>query len=147
MSWRGFEELDEAIELALETVRMVAAFEAPAFAARRLLVSLRHPDEYPMNEGRIVSNDGLDLAAHGLGQAFREEQVEGRAPSMRGPLTARRTCSDRRPASHSPATACIRSPRRRSPPRARSTNWRPTSSGASLPGPSSSCMQRPKQPI
>ena len=63
MSWRGFEELDEAIELALETVRMVAGFEAPAFAARRLQVSLRHPDEYPMNEGRIVSNDGLDLAA------------------------------------------------------------------------------------
>jgi sulfhydrogenase subunit alpha len=70
-------ELDEAIELALETVRMVAAFEAPAFAARRLLVSLRHPDEYPMNEGRIVSNDGLDLAAQDWGQAFREEQVEG----------------------------------------------------------------------
>ena len=46
---------------------MVAAFEAPAFAARRLLVSLRHPDEYPMNEGRIVSNDGLDLAGAGLG--------------------------------------------------------------------------------
>jgi len=70
-------ELDEAIELALGTVRMVSAFETPAFAARRLLVSLRHPDEYPMNEGRIVSSDGLDLPAHEWGRAFREEQVEG----------------------------------------------------------------------
>jgi sulfhydrogenase subunit alpha len=70
-------ELDDARELALETVRMVAGFDAPAFAARRLLVSLRHPDEYPMNEGRIVSSDGLDLAAHDWEQAFREEQVEG----------------------------------------------------------------------
>jgi coenzyme F420-reducing hydrogenase alpha subunit len=70
-------ELDEALGLALETVRMVATFEAPDFAAKRLLVSLRHPDEYPMNEGRIVSSDGLDLAADAWEQAFREEQVEG----------------------------------------------------------------------
>jgi coenzyme F420-reducing hydrogenase alpha subunit len=70
-------ELDEARELALETVRMVAGFDAPAFAARRLLVSLRHPDEYPMNEGRIVSSDGLDLPAHDWEDAFREQQVEG----------------------------------------------------------------------
>ena len=70
-------DLDEALKLALETVRMVAGFETPAFAARRLLVSLRHPDEYPMNEGRIVSSDGLDLPAHDWELAFREEQVEG----------------------------------------------------------------------
>jgi coenzyme F420-reducing hydrogenase alpha subunit len=30
-----------------------------------------------MNEGRIVSSDGLDLPAHDWEQAFREEQVEG----------------------------------------------------------------------
>ena len=70
-------ELDEALELALGTVRMVAAFEPPSFAAKRLLVSLRHANEYPMNEGRIVSSDGLDLAADAWEQAFREEQVEG----------------------------------------------------------------------
>jgi sulfhydrogenase subunit alpha len=70
-------ELDEALELALGTVRMVAAFEPPSFAAKRLLVSLRHAHEYPMNEGRIVSSDGLDLAADAWEQAFREEQVEG----------------------------------------------------------------------
>ena len=70
-------ELDEAVAIALQTVEMVAAFEPPEFAARRLLVSLRHPTDYPMNEGRIVSSDGLDLPATAWEQAFREEQVEG----------------------------------------------------------------------
>jgi coenzyme F420-reducing hydrogenase alpha subunit len=70
-------DLDEAVELAQATVRLVAGFEAPEFEARRLLVSLRHPAEYPMNEGRIVSSDGLDLAPQDWPLAFREEQVEG----------------------------------------------------------------------
>jgi coenzyme F420-reducing hydrogenase alpha subunit len=70
-------ELDEAVEIAQATVRLVAAFETPRFEARRLLVALRHPDEYPMNEGRIVSTDGQDLAPEDWPQAFREEQVEG----------------------------------------------------------------------
>jgi coenzyme F420-reducing hydrogenase alpha subunit len=71
------DDLDEAVEIAQATVRLVAGFDAPAFEARRLLVSLRHPAEYPMNEGRIVSSDGLDLAPQDWPLAFREEQVEG----------------------------------------------------------------------
>jgi coenzyme F420-reducing hydrogenase alpha subunit len=70
-------ELDEALDIAQQTVAMVAAFEPPVFEARRLLVSLRHPTDYPMNDGRIVSSDGLDLPAAAWEQAFREEQVEG----------------------------------------------------------------------
>lgn len=70
-------DLDEAVELAETTVRWVAGFEAPEFAPSRLLVSLRHPTDYPMSEGRIVSSDGLDLAADQWERAFREEQVEG----------------------------------------------------------------------
>ena len=70
-------DLDEALDLAQATVAWVSGFDAPAFAARRLLVSLRHPTDYPMNEGRIVSTDGLDLAPQDWSTAFREEQVEG----------------------------------------------------------------------
>jgi coenzyme F420-reducing hydrogenase alpha subunit len=70
-------EIDEALDIAQQTVALVAAFEPPVFEARRLLVSLRHPTDYPMNEGRIVSSDGLDLPATAWEQAFREEQVEG----------------------------------------------------------------------
>jgi coenzyme F420-reducing hydrogenase alpha subunit len=71
------DELDEAVEIAQRTVELVAGFETPEFEARRLLVSLRHPTDYPMSEGRIVSSDGLDLPASAWEQAFREEQVEG----------------------------------------------------------------------
>jgi coenzyme F420-reducing hydrogenase alpha subunit len=60
------------------------------------LVALRHADEYPMNEGRIVSSDGLDVAAHEFDQAFEEHQVphstalhsriRGRGAYLVGPL-------------------------------------------------------------
>ena len=83
-------DLDEALALAQETVRLVSSFEAPTFEARRLLVSLRHPGEYPMNEGRIVSTDGLDLAPADWEQAFREEQA---AHAVQGrPRPWRRRC-------------------------------------------------------
>jgi len=39
------------------------------------LVALRHPDEYPMNAGDIVSTAGLRVAPEDFGQAFVETQV------------------------------------------------------------------------
>ena len=39
------------------------------------LVALRHPAEYPMNEGRIVSSRGLDVAPSEFDEAFQETQV------------------------------------------------------------------------
>jgi sulfhydrogenase subunit alpha len=68
-------ELDDALRGALETVDWVAGFDAPAFERDPLLVSMRHPSEYPMNEGRIVSSDGLDIALPDWQTAFREQQV------------------------------------------------------------------------
>ena len=38
-------------------------------------VALRHSNEYPMNEGRIVSNRGLDITAREYDTHFEEEQV------------------------------------------------------------------------
>ncbi|MEQ6342017.1 MAG: Ni/Fe hydrogenase subunit alpha [Gammaproteobacteria bacterium] len=38
-------------------------------------VALRHPDEYPMNEGRIVSSAGLDILVAEYEHHFREFQV------------------------------------------------------------------------
>jgi coenzyme F420-reducing hydrogenase alpha subunit len=70
------DDLDEAIDLALATVELAASLATPSFEARRLLVSLRHADDYPLNEGRIVSSDGLSLAATDWPLAFREVQVE-----------------------------------------------------------------------
>jgi len=68
-------DLDDALRGALETVDWVAGFAAPDFERDPLLVALRHPDEYPFNEGRIVSSDGLDIALHDWPTAFREQQV------------------------------------------------------------------------
>src|SRR5687768_2210958 len=50
--------LDEALATAQATVDFVTTLTAPDFVREPRLVSLRHPDEYPMNEGRIVSTDG-----------------------------------------------------------------------------------------
>ena len=67
--------LDDALRGALETVEWVAGFDAPAFERDPLLVAMRHPTDYPMNEGRLVSSDGLDIALHDWPTAFREQQV------------------------------------------------------------------------
>ncbi|MBP1704719.1 MAG: Ni/Fe hydrogenase subunit alpha [Chloroflexi bacterium] len=68
--------LAESLELAKETVRLTASLPMPAFAREPRVVSLRHPDEYPYNDGRIVSSDGLDLRPSDWGEAFEESHVE-----------------------------------------------------------------------
>ena len=67
--------LPDAIRDAQETVRWAAGLVPPSYSRQPRLVSLRHPDEYPMNEGRIVSSDGLDLDPADWRDAFEERQV------------------------------------------------------------------------
>ncbi len=69
--------LEEGLAFAQETVKVVAGFTMPAFAREPRLVSLRHAAEYPFNDGRIVSSDGVDLPPSGWRDAFEEFQVEG----------------------------------------------------------------------
>ncbi|WP_166267523.1 Ni/Fe hydrogenase subunit alpha [Marinobacter caseinilyticus] len=69
------ETLKRAREDALDTVRWVAGFDFPECDRGYQFVALRHPDEYPMNEGRIVSNRGLDIAAGDYNHHFVESQV------------------------------------------------------------------------
>jgi coenzyme F420-reducing hydrogenase alpha subunit len=68
-------DLDEALRIALETVEFVGTLSAPEFYRDPRLVALRHADEYPMNDGRIVSNDGVDIAPGAWRDAFAEDQV------------------------------------------------------------------------
>jgi coenzyme F420-reducing hydrogenase alpha subunit len=56
-------------------VRWVAGFEFPQRERDYLFVALRHPEEYPFNEGRIVSNRGLDIAAAEYDAHFEETHV------------------------------------------------------------------------
>jgi sulfhydrogenase subunit alpha len=70
------ERLERAQEAAYDTVRLVAGFSFPDFEQDYEFVALRHPDEYPLNEGRLVSNKGLDIAVREYEDHFVEEHVE-----------------------------------------------------------------------
>jgi coenzyme F420-reducing hydrogenase alpha subunit len=67
--------LEEALALSLATVDVVAGLQAPAFEREPRLVALKHRSEYPLNDGRIVSNDGVNLRASDWRKAFHEVQV------------------------------------------------------------------------
>jgi coenzyme F420-reducing hydrogenase alpha subunit len=69
------ERLKWARDAALETVRWVATLPTPAFEQDYEFVALCHPDEYPFNEGRLVSSKGLDITAREYDDHFTEEHV------------------------------------------------------------------------
>ena len=69
------EALKLARDQAVETLRWTADFPFPEFSRDYEFVALRHPDEYPMNAGRIVSSAGLDIAAADYETEFIERQV------------------------------------------------------------------------
>jgi sulfhydrogenase subunit alpha len=69
------DDLKRARDNALETVRFTAGLDFPDRERDYELVSLSHPDEYPMNAGRIVSNKGLDIAVSEYGDNFEEIHV------------------------------------------------------------------------
>ena len=66
------DELRWSLEAALETVKLVAGFTFPDFEVDYEFVALSQRDEYALNEGRIVSNRGLDIDC----QEFEQNSVE-----------------------------------------------------------------------
>jgi coenzyme F420-reducing hydrogenase alpha subunit len=70
------DDLAWALDASLETVRWTATLEFPDFDQDYEWVALRHPDEYPLNEGRLVSNRGLDLDAAEYEDTFLELHVK-----------------------------------------------------------------------
>jgi coenzyme F420-reducing hydrogenase alpha subunit len=69
------ERLKWARDAALETVRWTASLDFPECERDYTFVALRHPEEYPFNEGRIVSNRGLDITAAEYDDHFEEIHV------------------------------------------------------------------------
>ncbi len=69
-------DLEQALEIAIETTRWVSSFPFPDFERDYEFVACHHPDEYAIHRGRIVSSGGLDIAADEWPQWFHEEQVE-----------------------------------------------------------------------
>ncbi len=69
------DELDRAREIAADLVQWVAGFSFPALERDYEFVALRHPDEYPLNEGRLVSSRGLDIDIGEYEDDFEERHV------------------------------------------------------------------------
>jgi len=69
------ETLKRARDLAASFVDWTAGFDFPDYERDYVFVSLRHPDEYPFNEGRITASGGLDIDVAGYNAHFREEHV------------------------------------------------------------------------
>jgi len=69
------ERLKWARDAALEAVTFAAGLPFPDFERDYEYVSLRHETDYPMNEGRLVSNTGLDIAVREYDQHFEEQHV------------------------------------------------------------------------
>lgn len=86
----------EAKKDALETVGMFAKLEIPEFTRKCEHVALSNSKEYAINEGRIVSTEGLNIEESAYRQCFMEKQVPysyakhsfvvGRDSFMVGPL-------------------------------------------------------------
>lgn len=70
------ERLKWARDAALETVRWVATLPFPEFEQDYEFVALQHPTEYPLNEGRLVSNKGLNIEVRDYDNHFVEEHVQ-----------------------------------------------------------------------
>lgn len=102
------EPLLRARDHALATVRWVASFPFPDVQRDYELVSLRHPDEYPLNEGQLVSSSGLCIDPSDFEQHFGESHVEHSnalhafrrsdgAAYLVGPIARYNLCGDKLP--------------------------------------------------
>jgi coenzyme F420-reducing hydrogenase alpha subunit len=67
--------LEAALPDAEDLVAWTVSLPLPATEQAFTCVSLRHPDEYPMNDGRILTESGLDLAVDEFEGTFKEQQV------------------------------------------------------------------------
>jgi coenzyme F420-reducing hydrogenase alpha subunit len=70
------EKLERAREIALDTVKLVSGLDFPDYEQDYELVALSEPGLYPIDRGRIVSSEGLDIDVSEYDAHFVEEHVE-----------------------------------------------------------------------
>lgn len=70
------ERLKWARDAAIETVKWAATLPFPEFEQDYEYVSLSHPNEYPFNEGRLISNKGIDIDINEYEDHFVEEHIQ-----------------------------------------------------------------------
>ena len=69
------ERLKWAVDSSIQTVKFTAKLPFPDFERPYEYVALRNEREYPFNEGRLVSNKGLDIEIQEYENHFMEEHV------------------------------------------------------------------------
>lgn len=68
-------DFEWGLQAAIDATHWVADFNFPDFERDYEMVSVSHPLEYPMNEGRIVSRGGLDIDVSVYETFFYEQHV------------------------------------------------------------------------
>jgi coenzyme F420-reducing hydrogenase alpha subunit len=98
-------DLEWGLQAAIGTLELVSKFDFPDLEVEYECVALKHPNEYPMNEGRVVSTGGLDVAVEEYEKHFEERHLpqstalhsvllpEAR-PYLVGPLARINLCLD-----------------------------------------------------
>jgi coenzyme F420-reducing hydrogenase alpha subunit len=81
-------DLARSRDTAVAMLRWAAGFTFPDVEGKWELVSLRHPTDYPLNEGRIVSTSGVDIAADEFETVFQETHV-AHSNALQGSVKAR----------------------------------------------------------
>ncbi len=69
-------EIEQALADSIETARLVSTFVLPSYEREPLYLSLKAPDGYALDSGRIVSTEGIDIDPSDWETAFVEEQHE-----------------------------------------------------------------------
>ena len=69
-------ELEWGLGAAMDTTEWVSTLSFPDFERDYEFVAVRHPDEYGMLDGRIVSSAGLDISPEEWPEHFIESHVE-----------------------------------------------------------------------
>jgi coenzyme F420-reducing hydrogenase alpha subunit len=98
-------DLRWAVQASIDTLHLVSTFDFPKLDIDYETVSLKHPSEYPLNEGHVVSSGGLDIPVERYEQFFQERHVPqstalhsvmmpGEKPYLVGPLARFNHCFD-----------------------------------------------------
>jgi len=69
-------DLRWGIEASKETLAFVTSLSFPSYTPDYEFVSVSHPNEYPMNERRIVSSKGVDIEPEEFERVYLEEHIE-----------------------------------------------------------------------
>lgn len=59
----------------IDTIHFLKQLSLPKYDQDITFVALHHPTEYPFNEGKLISNKGLDITIEEFDQHFKEFQV------------------------------------------------------------------------